>query len=133
MKALEMITFKRALSQGDEFCLRLFTLCLIAIAWNLKATEAYKLSKRISLKTTHLLYIDDLKVFAASESKLLGILRSVKVDMECLSLKWKGKCTVAQRVSDSRCEDRTSESTKFDSFKKYDFVKSATETVENST
>ena len=79
------------------------------------------------------LYIDDLKVFGASESKLLGVLRSVKVDMECLSLKWKGKCAVAQRVSDSRCEDRTSESTKFDSFKKYDFVKSATETVENST
>ena len=32
-------------------------------------------------------------------------------------LKWKGKCAVAQRVSDSRCEDRKSESTKFDSFK----------------
>ena len=60
MKTLEMITFKMALPQGDAFCLRLFTLCLNAIAWNLKATEAYKLSKRISLKTTHLLYIDDL-------------------------------------------------------------------------
>ena len=117
MKTLEMITFKRALPQGDACCLRLFTLFLNAIAWNLKASEAYKLSKRISLKTTHLLYIDDLKVFAASESKLLGVLRSVKVDMESFGLKWKGKCAVAQRVSDSRCEDRTSESTKFDSFK----------------
>ena len=44
---------------------------------------------------------DDLKVFAASESKLLGVLRAVKVDMESFGLKWKGKCAVAQRVSDS--------------------------------
>ena len=96
MKTLEMITFKRALPQGDAFCPRLFTLCLNAIPCNLKATEAYKLSKRISLKTSHLLYIDDLKVFAASESKLLGVLRAVNVDMESFSLKWKGKCAVAR-------------------------------------
>ena len=101
MKTLEMIAFKRALPQGDAVCLRLFTSCLNAIAWNLKATEAYKLSKRISLRTSHLLFIDDLKVFAASESKLLGVLRAVQVDMESFGLKWKGKCAVAQRVSDS--------------------------------
>ena len=69
------------------------------------------------LNNRGLLFIDDLKVFAASESKLLGVLRSVKVDMEFFGLKWKGKCAVAQRVSDSRCEDGTSESSKFDSFK----------------
>ena len=40
------------------------------------------MSKLISLKITDLPYIDDLKVFAASESKLRRVLRSVKDDME---------------------------------------------------
>ena len=41
----------------------------------------------ISLKITDLLYIDDLKVFAASESKLRRVLRSVKDDMKCVDVK----------------------------------------------
>ena len=66
------------------------------MAWKLKATGGYKFSKLISLKITDLLYIDDLKVFAASESKLRRVLRSVKDDMECVGLKWnEKKCTVA--------------------------------------
>ena len=51
-------------------CPRLFTLCLNPVAWRLRATERYRLSKPIGVKVTDLLYIDDLKVFAASESKL---------------------------------------------------------------
>ena len=58
------------MQQDNSFCPWLFTLCLNPIAWNLKATEGYKLSKPISLKITDLLYIEDLKGFAASESKL---------------------------------------------------------------
>ena len=61
-----MIPFK---TQGDAFCPRLFTLCLNPIA-KLKATEGYKLSQPISLRITDLLFIDDLKVLAASERKL---------------------------------------------------------------
>ena len=38
-----------------------------------------------------LLYIDDLKVFAASESKLRRVLKSVIDDMECVGLKWNEK------------------------------------------
>ena len=38
-----------------------------------------------------LLYIDDLKVFAASESKLWRVLKSVIDDMECVGLKWNEK------------------------------------------
>ena len=79
------------MQQDNTFFPRLFTLCLNPIAWNLKATEGYKLSKPISLKITDLLYIDDLKVFAASESELRRVLRSVKDDMECVGLKWNEK------------------------------------------
>ena len=79
------------MQQDNWFCLMLFTLCLYPIAWNLKATEGYKLSKPISLKITDLLYIDDLNVFAASESKLWRVLRSVKDDIKCAGLKWNEK------------------------------------------
>ena len=91
METSEMIIFQRGLQQDNSFCPWLFTLCLNPIAWNLKATEGYKLSKPISLKITDLLYIEDLKVFAALESKLRRVLRSVKDDMECVGLKWNEK------------------------------------------
>ena len=87
----EIIIFQRGLQQDNSFCLRLFTLCLNPIAWNLNTTERYKLSKPISLEITDLLYIDDLKVLAASESKLLRVLRSVKDDTDCVGLKWNEK------------------------------------------
>ena len=60
------IRFKRGLPQADSLCPRLFTLCLNPVAWMLRATEGYKLSKPITAKVTDLLFIDDLKVFAQS-------------------------------------------------------------------
>ena len=69
LETSEKIPFERGLPRGEALCPRLFTLCLNPVAWMLKATEGYKLSKPISIKITDPLYIDDLKVFAASESK----------------------------------------------------------------
>lgn len=66
MEISEIIQFRRGLPQGDSLCPRLFTICLNPIAWKLKATEGYRLSKPIDTKVTHLLYIDDLKIFVAS-------------------------------------------------------------------
>ena len=60
------IRFIRGLPQGDAVSPRLFTLCLNPVAWPLNATEAYKLPKPTGMKITHLLYIDDLKVFSSS-------------------------------------------------------------------
>ena len=61
------IRFIKGLPQGDALCPRLFTLCLNPVAWLQGATEGYRFSKPIGTKVTHLLYIDDLKVFASSE------------------------------------------------------------------
>ena len=96
------------MQQDNWFCLMLFTLCLYPIAWNLKATEGYKLSKPISLKITDILYIDDLKVlFATSESKLWRVLRSVKDDMECVGFEVEREeargCTCEETVFNLRC------------------------------
>ena len=72
------ISFMKGLSQGDALCPRLFTLCLNPVAWRLWATEGYRLSKPIGVKVTDLLYIDDLKVFAASKSKLNRVLKETR-------------------------------------------------------
>ena len=66
----DVIHFNRGFPQGDSLCPRLFTICLNHVAWKLNATEGYRLSKPMSTKVTHILYIDDLKVFAASTQKL---------------------------------------------------------------
>ena len=66
------VGFIKGLPQGDALCPRLFTLCLNPVAWRLGETEGYRLSKPIGVKVTDLLYIDDLKVFAASERSDAG-------------------------------------------------------------
>ena len=73
----------------------LFILCLNPIAWKVQATEGYCLSKPISTKITHLLYIDDMKLFAASENKLKRVMTVAKNGMESIGLKWNAKkCAV---------------------------------------
>ena len=70
LETSDTIQFKKGLPQGDALCPFLFTLCLKLIAWKSSAAEGYKLTKPISQKVTHLLYVDDLKVYASSENKL---------------------------------------------------------------
>ena len=66
----ERIQFNKGLALGDALCLQLFTLSLNSVAWKLKATEGYRLSKAISAKITNVLHTDDMKMYAASEGKL---------------------------------------------------------------
>ena len=92
----EVITFRRGLPQGDALCPRLFTLCINPVSWMLKATEGYRLSKPIGKAVTHLLYIDDLKIFAASREKLRRAMAAVRGAMKDIGLEWnERKCSVA--------------------------------------
>ena len=71
-------------------------MCTNPIAWNLKATDGYKLLKPIEGKITHLLYVDDMKVFAASQSKLDRVLKVTKTALEDIGLIWnENKCSIA--------------------------------------
>ena len=74
-------------AQGDALCPMLFILCLNPIAWKVRATEGYKLSKPISTNITHLLYIDDMKLFATSENKLKRVMTVAKNGMESTGFK----------------------------------------------
>ena len=58
--------------------------------------EGYRISKPIGQKITHLLYIDDLKMYAASEEKLTRVAKKVKCCMRDIGLHWnERKCSVA--------------------------------------
>lgn len=62
----------------------------------LKATEGYRLSKPIGKAVTHLLYIDDLKIFEASREKLGRAMAAVRGAMKDIGLEWnERKCSVA--------------------------------------
>ena len=89
------IRFVKGLPQGDALCPRLFTLCLNPVAWFLAATQGYRLFKPLESKVTHLLYVDDLKVFAASESKLNTVLRATSDAILDIGRHWNPKkCSV---------------------------------------
>ena len=75
-----------------------------------------QVSKPISLKMPNLLYIDDLKVFLASESKLRRVLRSVRDEMECVGLKWNKKKSAVARVN-RECLIQSAEDLKIDNSK----------------
>ena len=59
------------------------------------STEGYRLSRPVGSKVTNLLYIDDLKVFVASQARLNIVLKMTKEAMEDIGLKWNPKkCNV---------------------------------------
>ena len=59
------------------------------------SNAGYRLTKPIATKITHFLYIDDLKLFAASKVKLKQVMIMVKDGMESIGLKWnEKKCAV---------------------------------------
>ena len=90
------MSLRKGLTQGDALFPRLFTLCLNPIARKISASEGYTLSKPIGTTVTDLLYIDGLKIFAASESPLSSVMNSVRVAMEDMGLDWNPKkCVVA--------------------------------------
>ena len=95
-EASEIIKFRKGLPQGYALCPRLFTVCLNPMAWKISASEGYRLSKPIGTTVTDLLYIDDLNIFAASESKLSSVMNSVRAAMADVGLIWNPKkCAVA--------------------------------------
>ena len=78
----------RALKRLKDFASRddLVSVYNALIAWKISASEGYRLSEPIGTTVTDLLYIDHLKIFAASESKLCSVMNSVMAAMEDVGL-----------------------------------------------
>ena len=87
----DTIQFRKGLSQGDALCPRLFTVFLDSITWKISAFEGYRLSKSTDIKVTDLLYIVDLTIFAALESRLSCVMKLVKTAMEDVGFQWNPK------------------------------------------
>ena len=70
-------------------------MCINPTLWMLKVTEGYRLSKPICKAISHLLYIDDLKIFVASKEKVKRVMDRVRVAMRVIGLEWnESKCSV---------------------------------------
>ena len=96
METSERIRFSKGLPQGDALCPRLFTISINPLAWKLRASEGYRLSRPISQKVTDLLYIDDLMIYAASQGKLQVVMSDARMAMEDIGLACnERKCAVA--------------------------------------
>ena len=78
VETYDQIRFKRGLAQGDALWPSLLMLSINPVSWKLKATEGYKLSEPINMQATHRLFIDDLKIYVASEGKLQRVMRSMR-------------------------------------------------------
>ena len=105
----DLIKFNKGLPKGDAFCPRLFTICLNPVAWQLKASEGYKLSKPISAKITDLFYIDDLKVFAASATKMTRVLKATKESTKCMGMQWNEKKCAVTHMKKGALDQTTSD------------------------
>ena len=105
----DLIKFNKGLPQGDALCPRLFTICLNSVARQLKASEGYKLSKPISAKITDLLYIDDMKVFAASAMKMTRVLKATKESTKFMGIQWNEKKCAVTHMKKGALDQTTSD------------------------
>ena len=74
--------------QGDSLCPKLFTIHLNPLAWTLRTTDGYTLSKPIDHKITQLLFIDDMKIVVPNEKKLCPTLKVERRASKDLNLDW---------------------------------------------
>ena len=63
-------------------------MCLNPIAWYIRSTEGYSISKDKNRKVTHNLFVDDLKTYHKSQSKATLITNTVKGMFEDIGLSW---------------------------------------------
>ena len=85
---LEPILVRRGILQGDSFVVKLFILCLNPIAWIIRGFEGYQPTHEKGAKITHLLFVDDLKMFAKSEEKIALMTKEVKKMYEDVGMSW---------------------------------------------
>ena len=76
---LGTVSIRKGIFQGDSLSPLLFTIAMIPLTKILQASkQGYEFSKQ-SAKISHLLYMDDLKLYAKSEKELKSLLNTVKI------------------------------------------------------
>ena len=94
----ELIRFRRGLFQGDSLSPLLFCLCVAPLSHYLRQQEGFR-SRWQTRAVTHLMFMDDLKVYEASEDKLRETLAGVEEVSGCLGMSLGlRKCGIAHMV-----------------------------------
>ena len=82
------VNVKRGIFQGDSLSPLLFVLCMVPLSLILKKVNAcYKWGKK-EYKVNHLLFMDDLKLYAKSEEQTNALVRTVYVFSTDISMKF---------------------------------------------
>ena len=73
------VDVKRGIFQGDSLSPLLFVLCMVPLSLILRKINAYYEWGKKEYKLNHLLYMDDLKLFAKSEEQIDILVRTVHI------------------------------------------------------
>lgn len=93
----ELVTYKRGVYQGDSLSPLLFCISLMPLSLRLREEPGYRCGPPTDRKhqVTHLFYMDDLKLYASSESSLSQALKSVHQYTKAIGMEFGlDKCAV---------------------------------------
>ena len=90
-KLSRVIMLINGILQGDTYCPNAYGLSVNVVGWKIRSSQGYTLSKPISSKVTHTLFVDDLKGYVISHIRLVYMLNLIKKYMEDAGLFWNPK------------------------------------------
>ena len=102
-KSLAEVKIQRGIFQGDALSLLLFVIAMMPLNHILrKCTTGYKLSKSQE-KINHLMYMDDIKLFAPKEKELETLKRTVRIFGQDIGMEYRiEKCIMLVMKSGKR-------------------------------
>ena len=87
-KTLGEVDIRRGIFQGDSLSPLLFVLCMVPLTWLLRRAKAgYEWGNK-GFKLNHLLFMDDLKLFAKSKNQIDPLVQTVHIISEDICIKF---------------------------------------------
>ena len=94
-KTLGEVDIRRGIFQGDSLSPLLFVLCMVPLTWLLRRAKAESESGSKGFKLNHLLFMNDLKLFAKRKNQIDSLIQTVHILSEDLDMQFgKKKCGV---------------------------------------
>ena len=85
-ETIGVVKIKRSFFQGDSLSPLLFIISLIPLTITLRAmNKGYKLD---DIKVNHLLYMDDLKIYACSDKEMESLVNTIRIFSEDFSMEF---------------------------------------------
>ena len=89
------VRIRRGIFQGDSLSPLLFVLAMIPLTLVLRKTKIFYQLKRGGEKINHLLFMDDLKLFAKSEEQIDSMVNSVRIFLDNIKMEFGlSKCVI---------------------------------------